>query len=296
MTRTRRRRTRGGQARRALSLFGGLIALAALTTAATAAPKAMAATNATGTTGASGLATFTSTRNSAVSCTSPVWTDTASTYNTDQYTTDSPYVLAMDMWNKSGIKSTPITQTMAVCSHASWYVNAKTASTTNTAVLVYPDVHQDFINWSTNVSPPISSFNTVGSSYAGQSAAAGDWEYAYDIWLNGFGSHSNELMIWTQNHGQTPGGSLAASSITVSGLTWDLWTSSDNSYIAFVPSGGAAYPSGTLDLKAFFTYLMNSGHIATTSTLSQIDYGVEICNTNGVSATFPVTNFSISTS
>lgn len=283
MTGTTRRRTHVRGARRALALIGGLIGLVALT----GAPTAMAATTT--------LRTHTSSSDVG-DCTSPVWTDTASTYNTDEYPADSPYVLAMDMWNKAGIRSTPISQTMAVCSHASWYVSDTTTSTVNTAVLVYPNVHQDFINWSTKVSPPISGFSTISSSFAGQSAAAGDWEYAYDIWLNGFGGQSTELMIWTQNHGQTPGGSLVASSVTVSGLTWDLWASSDNSYIAFVPSGGAAYPSGTLDLKAFFSYLMSAGHIATTSTLSQIDYGVEICNTNGVTATFPVTDFSVSTS
>ena len=101
-------------------------------------------------------------------------------------------------------------------------------------------------------------------------------------------------MIWTQNHGQTPGGSLLASDIKISGLSWDLYASSDNSYIAFVPSDGRAYPSGTLDLTAFFNYLIHGGQVASTSTLSQIDYGVEVVSTGGGTVRYNVTNFQVS--
>jgi hypothetical protein len=220
-------------------------------------------------------------------CTDPVWTDSASnTDNTDTYSGDSPYIDAMDMWNAT---ASPISQTMDVCSAASWYVDDTTTSTTNTAVLVYPNVQENF-------SSDVSSYSAINSSYAANSTSGGDYEFAYDIWLNGFGSGSNEVMIWTQNHGQTPGGSLVASDVTVDGLTWDVYASSDNSYIAFVPYNGASYPSGAFSLLDFFNYLMGTGQIATTSTLTQIDYGVEICNTDGVQGQFNFTNFSISTS
>jgi hypothetical protein len=220
-------------------------------------------------------------------CTSPVWTDTAAnTDNTDTYSGDSPYVLAMDMWNAT---ASPVSQTMDVCNQGSWSVDDTTTSSTNTAVLVYPNVQE-------NYSSAVSSYSSISSSYAANSTSAGDYEFAYDIWLNGYSTGHNEVMIWTQNHGQTPGGSLVASDITVSGLTWDLYASSDNSYIAFVPANGAAYSSGTLNLLAMFDYLMQNGNIASTSTLTQIDYGVEVCNTGGAEGQFNVTNFSISTS
>jgi hypothetical protein len=245
-------------------------------------------------TGAQGSASFTWTIGSGSgsgggggTCTNPVWTDqAANTDNTDTYSGDSPYILAMDMWNAT---ASPISQTMGVCDHASWYVDDTTTSATNTAVLVYPNVQENFGN-------PLSDYSGISSSYASSSTSAGDYEFAYDIWLNGYSTGHNEVMIWTQNHGQTPGGSLVASDITVSGLTWDLYASSDNSYIAFVPSSGGAYPSGTLNLSDFFNYLMQNGNIATTSTLTQVDYGVEVCNTDGVQGQFNFTNFSISTS
>jgi Putative Ig domain len=241
-------------------------------------------------TGASGSASFTWTIGSGGSggnCTSPVWTDTAAnTDNTDTYSGDSPYVLAMDMWNAT---ASPVSQTMDVCNQGSWSVDDTTTSSTNTAVLVYPNVQE-------NYSSAVSSYSAISSSYAANSTSAGDYEFAYDIWLNGYSTGHNEVMIWTQNHGQTPGGSLVASDITVSGLTWDLYASSDNSYIAFVPANGAAYSSGTLNLLAMFDYLMQNGNIASTSTLTQIDYGVEVCNTGGAEGQFNITGFSISTS
>jgi len=206
---------------------------------------------------------------------------------------DSPYILDNDMWNATG---NDVSQTLSVCSHGSWYVDDTIPADTSTAVKTYPNAHVDYINWVTGVSPLLSSYHKITSSYAGQGPRSGIYEFAYDVWLNGFGSGHNEVMIWTQNHGQTPGGSLLASNITISGLSWNLYASADNSYIAFVPTNGAAYSSGTLSLLAFFDYLMQNGNIASTSTLTQIDYGVEICNTGGTQGQFNITNFSISTS
>jgi len=192
----------------------------------------------------------------------------------------------MDMWNAT---ASPISQSMGVCNQGSWYVDDTTTSSTNTAVLVYPNVQENFGN-------PLSGYSDISSSYAASSNSAGDYEFAYDIWLNGYSTGHNEVMIWTQNHGQTPGGSLVASNITVSGMSWNLYASSDHSYIAFVPANGAAYPSGTLDLTAMFNYLMQNDYVATTSTLTQVDYGVEVCNTDGAEGQFNFTNFSITTS
>jgi hypothetical protein len=237
-------------------------------------------------TGASGSATFTWIIGARVGgrCTTPVWNDTsANDVNTDTYSGDSPYVLAMDMWNGT---YSPIRQTMGVCNQASWYVADKTTSATNTAVLVYPNVQE-------NYSSPISDYGSITSAFASSSTSPGDYEFSYDIWLN---SYANEVMIWTHNHGQTPGGTLVASDVTISGLPWDVYATSGNGYVAFVPAGGASYQSGTFNLLAFFNYLMGNGQIAATSTLTQIDYGVEICNTGGVRGRFNFTNFAINTS
>lgn len=203
---------------------------------------------------------------------------------------DSPYIEDNDAWNAAG---NDVSQTLYVCSHNSWYADDTIPADTTTAVKTYPNVHVDYINWVTGVSPLLSQYKKITSSYAGQGPQTGIYEFAYDIWLNGFSTGHNEVMIWTQNHGQTPGGSLVASDITVSGRDWDLYASADNSYIAFVPGHGAAYPSGTLDLTSFFSYLIGHGQVAATSTLSQVDYGIEVVSTGGGTVRYNVTNFQV---
>jgi hypothetical protein len=240
---------------------------------------ALAATAADGTGGTGGT-----------SCVSPVWTSSTSG---DLYTGDSPYLVHNNMWNAEGYD---VSQTMSVCDHTSWYVDDTVPAGTDSAVKTFPNVHVDYHNWSTGYEPALSSFNRIMSSYAGQGAGIGVYDVAYDIWLNGVASAgSNEVMIWTENKGQTPAGSLIASNVTMSDKSWNVWATSSNGYIAFVPTRGRSYQSGTLNLKAFFTYLVHEGRIPSTSTLGQIDYGVEVVSTDGRTARFTCTNFSLST-
>ena len=204
---------------------------------------------------------------------------------------DSPYIVDNNMWNAAGYD---ITQTMNVCSHNSWYVEATTPADADTAVKTGPNVHVDYHNWCTGYEPPLSDYPKITSSYAGHGPNVGIYEYDYDIWLNGVASAgSSEVMIWTDNHGQRPSGSVVAANLTISGQTWDLWATSSNRYLAFVPTNGQAYPSGTLTLTDFFNYLIHQGRLASTSTLGQVDYGIEVVRTGGGTVRYDVTNFSI---
>lgn len=81
-------------------------------------------------------------------------------------------------------------------------------------------------------------------------------------------------MIWTENFNQVPAGNQVAT-VELSGRTYDVWTTSDNHYIAFVPTATA------------------QGWFPSDSTLGQIGYGVEIVSTEGADATFEFTDFSI---
>ncbi|HEX6445885.1 MAG TPA: hypothetical protein VF053_12410 [Streptosporangiales bacterium] len=201
------------------------------------------------------------------------------------------YYADADMWNAGGHD---ITQTMGVCSHNSWYVEASASDHQDGAVLAYPNMHRDYHNWSNGSEPKISSFPAIQSSFEHTAPSSGVWDVAYDIWLNGVADkNSTELMIWTQNSGQRPAGSKHGT-VSVSGHDWDLWASSDNKYVAFVAP--KAVKSGTLDLKAFMKYLMDHGRLSTGSTLGQVDYGVEIVSTGGSKQRFDFTDFSVGTS
>jgi hypothetical protein len=226
------------------------------------------------------------------SCTSPSYIIPMSSSDPQTGQTFGNFYVTNDNWN-SGSGSA---QTMNICNYNNWYATATEPNTTS--VKTYPNVHQDFINWGTNAMPAISSYNTITSTYAETSPHTGIYEWAYDIWLNGVAdNNSTEVMIWNDNYNQAPAGTKRGT-FASGGTTYDVYSESTNCappngcYIAFVPQANTT--SGTVDIKAFFSYLMNTVHyIPTNSTIGQIDYGVEICSTNNVSTKFTLNNFSL---
>lgn len=218
----------------------------------------------------------------------------SSTCPDPQYTTSdptamwnlSPYFVASDMWGISGYK---LSQTLHACSYSDWYVTATMDNSNGDGhVKTYPNSHRDF-----DSEPGISSLHTVTSTFAETSPGTGIYEDAYDIWLNGVGSAgSTEVMIWTDNHGQTPSGSVQGT-VSVGGQSYTVWKTTGN-YIAFVASTN--FTSGDLNLLGFFSYLTAKGWLTSGATLGQVDYGAELVSTNGVPATFTFSNFAVSTS
>jgi len=194
------------------------------------------------------------------------------------------YYVAQDMWNIGGYS---VSQTLHACAYNNWYVVATMNNGNGDgAVKTYPNVHEDFNE------PRISSFHTISSTFAEQSPHVGIYEDAYDIWINGVAtSGSTEVMVWTDNHGQTPSGSNVASA-TFGGRSYKVWKS--GSYIAFVADSN--FTSGTVNLLQIFNWIMARGWIPASSTVGQIDYGAELVSTNSAPATFSFSNFSISTS
>ena len=212
----------------------------------------------------------------AAECTNPVFVTSA--FN--GWSTEGYYV-HNNLW---GIAGYQVAETLYACSYHSWYV---VANMTGTAVKTYPNVHIDYNN------VPISSFNTITSTFAETSPHVGIYDVAYDIWTNGVATAGcTEFMIWTENYNQVPSGSLAAT-VTFGGRTYNVWKTSSNGYIAFVPT--AVFTSGTVDILAIFNWTISKGWLPANSTVGQIDFGVEICSTNGTNATFKFTDFSITT-
>jgi hypothetical protein len=189
------------------------------------------------------------------------------------------------MWNIGG---GGITQTLSACSASSWFVNA-TVADDGGGVKTYPNSHFMFDD-----APKITALHSVTSTFAQSSPDSGTYEDAYDIWLNGLPGSGNqdEVMIWTQNHGQTPGGSPTTTA-TLDGATYTVWRGSNN-LVSFVAS--ATVTAGTLNLLQFFQWLLNKGWEPAGSTLIQVDYGVEIVSTNSAPETFNFSAFSVSSS
>jgi hypothetical protein len=190
------------------------------------------------------------------------------------------------MWNTAGYN---VSQTIFACSASAWYVVATMDNSTGDgAVKTYPNSHRDF-----DSQPPIASFNTLTSTFAETGPGTGIYEDAYDIWLNGIAkSTSTEVMIWTDNHGQVPAGTVQETA-TIDGRSYVVWKTAGN-YIAFVASTN--FSSGTMNLMDFFQWLLAKGWVAQTDALSQVNYGAELVSTNGVPATFTFSNFTVASS
>ena len=215
----------------------------------------------------------------SASCTNPSYSTSAA----DGMLNASPYFVSNNMWNASGYS---VSQTLYACSYSNWYVTATMNNDNGDgAVKTYPNSQRDFTD-------TISSLSSVTSTFAETSPGTGIYEDAYDIWINGLAtSGSTELMIWTQNNGQTPSGSVQGT-VTLGGRTYTVWKS--GSYIAFVAN--ANFTAGTMNLLAFFQYIIGKGWIPSSSTLSQVCYGVELVSTNSVPETFTFSNYSVSAS
>lgn len=205
------------------------------------------------------------------------------------FTTSSPtggyssgdYYIYNNMWNASGYS---VTQTLYACSSSDWYVVADMNNDRGDgAVKTYPNAHRDFDE------PAISSFHSITSTFGTSGGGSGIYEYAYDIWLNGVAtSGSTEVMIWTSNHGQVPLGSVQGH-VTLGGQSYAVWR--QGGYVAFVAVSNVA--SGSVDLLSAFNWIIGKGWISSSSTLGQVDYGVELVSTNNSPETFAVTNFSV---
>jgi hypothetical protein len=286
---------------RSLAVFGvfGLLGFLALSisNASTFVTKAEAesgslAGNATAgaTTGASGgasvkfstAATPSPTPPPSQSCPNPSHTIPLNTSDPQDGISIGDFYITNDTWNAANYQ---VSQTMYICDYTNWYVTATMNDNANDgAVKTYPNVHQDFNN------PKISSFKTISSSFAETGPHVGIYEYAYDMWLNGVASNgSTEVMIWNDNNKQTPGGSKQAS-VSFDGRTYDVYKGGSD-YVAFVDMANTT--SGTINILSFYNYIISKNWIPATSTIGQIDYGVELVSTNNVSAKFEVNNFSL---
>jgi hypothetical protein len=176
--------------------------------------------------------------------------------------TSGAYLVRNDMWNTS---ATLGPQTLYVCSYNSWYV-VSNQTDQGGAILTYPDVQ---LNYGTGSGTPISSFHSMTSTFSETSPHVGDYEDAFDIWINGFGDGHTELMIWVDTYKQVPGGSKVTTA-TFDGRAYDVWRSpgSSGQYLAFVATTN--FSSGTVDLLAIFNWTIARGWIDPDASLYQI--------------------------
>jgi hypothetical protein len=192
------------------------------------------------------------------------------------------YFVFNNVWNTD---AGPGPQTLYACSYESFYVVSDQPDNGG-AVKGYPNVQMNFNEI------PVRSLHSITSTFAERSPHVGIYENAYDIWLNGIATaSSSQLMVWVDNFNRVPAGTQVTTT-TLGGRTYDVWKTPDNSFIALVST--AAFTSGTVDLLELLDWAIAQGWLSTTTTLGQIDFGVEIVSTGGASATYFFDAFSIS--
>ena len=177
-------------------------------------------------------------------------------------------------------------QTVAAHGPGNWSVTSKQKAG-NTGVLSYPDVAQVF-TLGNDTDPPITGFSAITSSFTEtmNATAKTDAEAAYDIWLDN-GKASDEIMIWVDNHGQTPAGKDKGP-VVIGGTRYELWSADGTT--SFVRSNER---SGTVNILAVLRWLQSHRYVSSTARLGQVDFGWEICSTGGVPETFTISHYTL---
>ena len=188
----------------------------------------------------------------------------------------------------------------------------------NTGVIGYPDTEYKYN------ATDIADYGNITSSYsttATETGSGGSYESAYDIWLGGIAGDTSawEVMIWTDDHGQHPGGTDEGT--WTDPTTDDEYTVFDNTNSSgtggtmwFVPTTAVTnnydggWTSGSVDVgDALYAAVHNydgwgnaddDGTFVPVTSLYQIDYGFEMSTTGGASGTslaLTVKSISVST-
>jgi Glycosyl hydrolase family 12 len=188
------------------------------------------------------------------------------------------YFVHNNNWNDTAGGTTTIT----ACNYDNWFLVSNTPDHSDLSVQTYPNVHRDYNN------APLSTIQSARFAANSPRCAGCIYNVAFDIWIGSGFSH--ELMIWTENVGQRPAGSQIGTT-TIGGQTYQVWRSGsgDGGILTYVATPAQLF--GTMPLSLFFADVRARGWTPTTTW--QVDFGVEIVDTNGTPQRINFTDFYI---
>jgi hypothetical protein len=204
------------------------------------------------------------------------------------------------MW---GAKGTSTTQTLTAYRPDNWMVVAS-APTGNTGVLTYPNVEQLFNDWCGSgwrgcpnaTDTPVSKVASFTSSFTESMprSSGTDAEAGYDIWLTHVGNGAaSEIMVWVDNANRGTGGADKIGTAAIDGQNFTvLQYGGSTGEIIFSLNNNEE--TGSVDILGAMKWLISHGHEPAGVTISQVDFGWEICSTGSASETFRVSEYSIS--
>ena len=173
-------------------------------------------------------------------------------------------------------------QTIYACTEQSWYVMSNQPNLGG-AVETYPDSL-----YSISGNKTIAQYTSITSTFAEQYTHTGDWNAAYDNWMNNF---SKEVMIWNEWNGG-PGfwPTQATTAVSLGGVPYHFYA--NGSELMFFRDNQVK--SGSVDILAAYKWLITQNLLKSTDVPTQIEYGVEICGTAGTTQRFDTTGFTVS--
>jgi len=188
------------------------------------------------------------------------------------------YTIYNDEWG-SGYGS----QTLWVNSATNWGVYSTQPNTSGV---------KSYANESKSIGTALNSLTSVTSSFNESNPGSGNWESAYDIWLNG---SAIEVMVWTDVSGDVAPLGSDQGTVTLAGSTWSLYAGNNgsNPTYSLVRSGNES--SGTVNLLDLLKYLENTKGYFSNPTLSTVQYGWEITSTNDAQEDFTINSYSVTT-
>jgi len=174
------------------------------------------------------------------------------------------------------------TQTLWVNSATNWGVYSTQPNTSGV---------KSYANESKSIGAALNSLTSVSSSFNESNPGSGNWESAYDIWLNG---SAIEVMVWTDVSGDVSPLGSDLGTVTLAGSTWSLYAGNNgsNPTYSLVRSGNET--SGTVNLLSLLKYLENTKGYFSNPTLSTVQYGWEITSTNNAQEDFTINSYSVS--
>jgi hypothetical protein len=191
--------------------------------------------------------------------------------------TSGSYTIYNDEWG-SGHGS----QTLWVNGYSNWGVYSTQPSTSG--VKAYPDA-------SISVGKALNSLSRVSSSFSETMPGSGNFESAYDIWLN---SSSYEVMIWTDTVGNVAPAGSSIGTVTLDGNTWVAYAGTNNANPVYSFRRTSNESSGTVNILDLLKWLENSKGYFSNPTLSRVQYGFEISGTGNVQENFAMNSYSTS--
>jgi Glycosyl hydrolase family 12 len=148
-------------------------------------------------------------------------------------------------------------------------------------------------NASLPVGKSLNSLSKAASSFNVTVPGSGNFEAAYDIWLN---SSSYEVMVWVDKAGNVGPLGSSIGDLTLDGDTWTVYAGDNGSdpVYSFVRTSNES--SGSVDILDLLKWMENTKGYFSNPALSTIQFGFEISGTGDVQEDFTANSYSASAS